>query len=68
MKILGLHVTGEILPSRNKSALALRVYYENGVEYNILPVRVFSQNSVNSTALRKAKIVHNFGLSECNRV
>ena len=22
----------------------------------------------NSTALRKAKIVHNFGLSECNRV
>ena len=28
----------------------------------------FAQVIVNPTALRKAKIVHNFGLSECNRV
>ena len=28
----------------------------------------FSYLSINPTALRKAKIVYNFGLSECNRV
>ena len=28
----------------------------------------FLYHSINHTALRKAKIVYNFGLSECNRV
>ena len=34
----------------------------------ILPKNHFLWSLINSIALRKAKIVYNFGLSECNRV
>ena len=34
----------------------------------ILPVENLQHQNVNPIALRKAKIVYNFGISECNRV
>ena len=34
----------------------------------LLPLRVYPFTFFNATALRRAKIVCNFGLSECNRV
>ena len=40
--------------------------WENGHSYNLL--YRYSSNFFNTFALRKAKIVFNFGLSECNRV
>ena len=36
----------------------------------LLPLKayLYAYTKLNPTALRKAKIVYNFGLSECNRV
>ena len=33
-----------------------------------LQIQLFSSLAFNPIALRKAKIAHNFGLSECNRI
>ena len=38
------------------------------VDYMTLPYCAYVQYMLNPIALRKAKIVWNFGLSECNRV
>ena len=35
---------------------------------NLIRKKVFGVPTLNPTTLRKAKIVYNFGLSECNRV
>ena len=37
-------------------------------QYLYLPLQVLSCLKFNPVALRKAKIVYNFGLSECNKV
>ena len=43
-------------------------FIEKNILLNSLRVNPFLKDFINSTAIRKAKIIYNFGLSECSRV
>ena len=54
---------------RGRNFASLFKYGHIGRKFSFLVVSTSSQyDTLNPTALRKAKIVFNFGLSECNRV
>ena len=51
----------------SETYVSLRNYKKNQIRI-YLRIPPYLEHCINPVALRKAKIVYNFGLSECNRV